>query len=197
MDVKTTPSYKFITWTIDRAIIAPRLGVDLRQYWPYAPFQEMMQVLPFAARASALFLSLLLLTLLICAAPLDLRTLALAGGLFMLPFLVLMAGGVPHPAAVTPAKFALYQVRMLPALAVPVLALAGLAFRKLPPLPRVLGLILMALFMGGYALFGLVTDEQKRNAFEAMVQAGMIAYVFLLALVLRVRRARGAKPSVE
>jgi hypothetical protein len=187
LDVTTLSPYKFITWTVEHAILAPRLGVDVRQYWPYAPYQEMIQVLPYAARASLLFLSMLAMTLLICGTPVELRQVALAAGLFALPFLALMAGGLPHPASVTPAGFALYQVRLLPVLALPALAAAYFALRKLPRLPLVLALILMAFFLGGYALVGLSPDEKKRNAFELLVQVGMIAYVFLLALFIRVR----------
>jgi hypothetical protein len=167
LDVETSPSYKFITWTIDRAILSPRLGVDLRQYWPYAPYQEMVQVLPLAGRPLIFFLSLLMLTLLICGAPVELRRIALTAGLFMLPFLVLMAGGLPHPASITPAKFAGYQVRMLPILAVPVLAIAFFILRKLPRTPLILILVLMALFMGGYALVGLLPDEQNEISSKA------------------------------
>jgi hypothetical protein len=197
LDVETLPTYKFITWTIDHSIVAPRLGVDIRQGWPYAPYQEMIQVLPYAARACLLFLSMLVLTLLICSAPVRLNQVALAAGLFILPFLVLMAGGLPHPASITPAGFARYQVWMLPVLALPALAGAFFALRNLPRLPLVLSLILMAFFMGGYALVGLSSDVQKRNAFELMVQAGMIAYTFLLALFGRVRSAMRSRAETD
>jgi hypothetical protein len=193
LDVKTSSSYKFITWTVENAILAPRLGVDIRQYWPYAPYQEMIQVLPYGARAALLFLCMLAMTLLICGETVQLRQVALAASLFALPFLVLMAGGLPHPASITPAKYALYQARMLPVLALPALAITFFALRRLPRLPLVLILALMAFFLGGYALVGLLSDEKKRNTFEVSVQAGMIAYVFLLALFVRVRSALRTK----
>jgi hypothetical protein len=60
--------------------------------------------------------------------------------------------------------------------------------RKIPRLPLILILILMALFAGGYPLMGLMSDEQKHKALETIVQVGMIAYVFLLALFTRLRR---------
>ena len=78
---------------------------------------------------------------------------------------------------------------MLPVLSIGPLVLAIITLRKLPRLPVVLTLLLMALFMSGYAFVGLLPDEQKRNATESLVQAGMIAYVLVLALFTRVRRA--------
>jgi hypothetical protein len=186
VDTAISPPYHFITWTIDRSILAARLGVDLRQSWPYAPYQKLVDVLPNAARASLLFLTLLILTLLICSAPVDLGQVALTGGLFMVPFLMIMAGGV-HPAWLTPEKFSDFQVGLLPMMAVPILVIGYFVLRKLPRLPRILILALMALFLVGYPLSGLIRDEQSRNAFTSIVQAGMIAYIFLLALILRVR----------
>lgn len=176
-----------IRWKIDRAILAPRLGMSLIQGWPYAPFQEMMVTLPLAARASTLFLALAVITLLLCSMEVRPSQLALLGLLFMVPFLILMSGGIPHPASVSAEKFAAYQVRMLPVLTFLSLILVFLVLRKIPPLPLVLILILMALFAGGYPLVGLL-DEQKRKAFETISQAGMIAYVFLLTLFTRLRR---------
>lgn len=175
-----------IHWKIDHAILAPRLGMSLIQGWPYAPFQEMMVTLPLAARASTLFLAMAVITLLLCSVDIRIRQLTLLGLLFMLPFLILMSGGIPHPASISTDKFDEYQTRMLPVITLLPLAFAFFILRKIPPLPLALILILMALFAGGYPLIGLL-DEQKRKAFEAILQAGMIAYVFLLTLVTRLR----------
>jgi hypothetical protein len=187
LDVKTEPPYKFITWTIERSILALRLGVDMPQDWPYAPRHEMTVALPYAARASMLYLSLAALTLLICSTPVSLRRVALLACLFTIPYLVLMAGGVPAPKFIAPAQFADYQVKMLPVLSALPLILAFIVLRKLTRLPLVLTLALMALFMAGYPFIGLLPDEQKRNVSEGIVQAAMIVYVFALTLYTRVR----------
>jgi hypothetical protein len=187
LDVNSTAGNKVIRWKIDRAILAPSLGMSLIQGWPYAPFQEMMVTLPLAARASTLFLALAVITLLLCSVEVRPSQLALLGLLFMMPFLILMSGGVPHPASISMERFDEYQTRMLPVITLLPLVLAFLVLRKIPPLPLILVLILMALFAGGYPLIGLL-DEQKRKAFETILQAGMIAYVFLLTLFTRLRR---------
>ena len=114
---------------------------------------------------------------------------ALLACLFTIPYLVLMAGGVPAPKSITPPQFAGYQVNMLPVISVAPLVLAAISLRRLPRLPLVLTLVLMALFMAGYPFIGLLPNEQRRNAFEGMVQVAMIAYVFALTLYVRVRSA--------
>jgi hypothetical protein len=188
LDVTTTAGRKVIEWKIDRSILAPRLGMSLIQQWPYAPYQAMIVTLTLAARASMLFLTLAVITLLLCSVEVHPSQLALLGLLFLVPFLVLMSGGIPHPASVSMERFALYQTRLLPVITLLPLVSAFFILRKIPRLPRVLILILMALFAGHYPLIGLVVDEQKRKAFETIVQVGMIAYVFLLALFTRLSK---------
>lgn len=174
-----------IEWKIERSIIAPRLGMSLIQQWPYAPYQAMIVTLPLAARASVLFLTLAVITLLLCSLEVRLHQLALLGLLFLVPFLILMSGGILHPASVSMEQFAVYQARMLPVLTFLPLLFTFFLLRKTPRFPLILILLLMALFAGGYPLIGLLSDEQKRKAFETIVQVGMIAYVFLLALFTR------------
>jgi len=188
LDAKTEGAYKFFVWTIDRAILAPRLGLDVYQRWPYAPYQEMIVTLAYAGRAALLFLSLATITLLICGAPVELRQLALLGALFTLPFLTLMSSLVPAPKSISPALFANSQVNTLPVLGLLPLVFTFLTVRRLPRLPLTLTLVLMALFMGAYTFIARLPDEQKRNAVESMVQVGMIAYIFTLTLFVYVRR---------
>ncbi len=149
-----------------------------------------MVTLPLAARASMLFLALAVITLLICSVEVRPSRIALLGLLFLAPFLVLMSGGIPHPASVSMERFASYQIRMLPVIVLLPLIIAFFILRKIPRIPLVLVLILMALFAGGYPLIGLLNDEQMRNAFEAILQVGMIAYVFLLALFTRLSKVK-------
>ncbi|MBN1430057.1 MAG: hypothetical protein JXB07_16930 [Anaerolineae bacterium] len=187
VETREEPPYQITTWRIDRAIIGPRLGVDLRQMWPYDPYYNLIATLSYAARALVLFLCLVVLTLLICDVPVWPRQMALMASLFALPFLVLMAGDFLRLVSLTPRQFTDWQLWALPVLSILSLSLAFITLRKTPRLPLALVLLIMAAFINGYIRVGLLPDEQKRNAAESMVQVGMIAYVVLLTLFIRVR----------
>jgi hypothetical protein len=150
--------------------------------------------LPFVARAFVLFLSLAVLTSLILGTPISLPQVTLLAGLYTVPYLLLMAGGVPTLGLVTPERFARFQVRMLPVVSILPVVLAILALRRQPRVLSILTVVLMALFMVGYPFVGLLPDDRKRNAIEGGIQIAMIAYVFLLTLFIRVRKL-GAKSS--
>jgi predicted MFS family arabinose efflux permease len=47
---------------------------------------------------------------------------------------------------------------------------------------------LTTFFTLGYPLAGLLTEIRHRNAFDGLVQAGLIVYLFVLALVDRLSR---------
>jgi hypothetical protein len=188
LDVKYEAPYKLITWKIDRAILSPVVGLDIHQGWPYAPYHAMIVGLPYINRALILFLALTVLTLVICGAPVRLWQIALLAGIFTLPVLVLMAGGVPLPSSISPAQFAAYQIRILPVLALIPLFMSCLVLRNLPRFPLVLVLCLMIVFLCGYPQISLLADEQKRNSLFGVVQVGMIAYIFSLSLYMRVRK---------
>jgi len=189
-DIKNENLHSTITWTIDRSILSPHLGVDLWEGWVYSPYHELMVTLPYAARALVLFLSLATVTQVIGRAPVNLRQLALLACLFVFPYLLLMTGAVPAPKTVSPAEYAVYLLKALSVISTFSLLLAFIILRKLQRLPLVLTLVLMALFLIGYPLVGLLPDEQQRGAAEGMIQAGMIGYVFGLALYGRVRSMR-------
>jgi hypothetical protein len=176
-----------IIWTIHDSIMLPRLGVTYIQGWPYAPRHEMVKSLSYSGRALILFLSLAVLTSIVFSVPFQLRQIVLMAGLFSVPFLILMAGGVPAPSWVSQAGFARYQINMLPVLSLVSLALAFWALPRQPRPVLILTLALMVLFMAGYPRIGLLMDEQKRNAIEGGIQVAMIAYVFVLTLFVRMR----------
>lgn len=178
---------RILVWKIDQAILSPRLGFDLRQGWPFSPYQGMIVTMPHAARAAIFFLTLAMLTLLICSIDVRLPQLALLAGLFMIPFLVLMSGGTLYPGSISPAQYATYKINILPVVTIPILVLACFVLRKTPRLPLMLIVVLLAIFAGCYPTIGLL-DEQKRNAMETFVQAGMIAYIFGLTLFVRLRK---------
>ena len=180
---------KLVTWKVANAIAAPRMGIYMTQGWPYAPSHELIVVLPYAARALLFFLAMMAFTLLIAGVPIDLRQFALLAALFCVPFLILMAGGLPLPASVTGADRAPYQVWFLPLLTLLPLSISYKILRGVPPLPRVLILCLMVLFLCAFPFTGLIPDEQKRNAILGAVQVGMIFYIFAFSLFVRVRLA--------
>jgi hypothetical protein len=180
--------YKIMTWTIGRANIAPRLGIDLHQLWPYAPYQQMIVSLRHGADDVVIFLCLAALTLLLVGKTLELRRLALLAGLFMLPYWALMAGGVPLPASVLPAQFAEVQVKVLPVIALISLALTFFVLRGKSRLGWVLMLLLMAFLMVGHPLLEFQLDESKRNAIERAAQIGLVVYTCGLGLFAVIQR---------
>jgi hypothetical protein len=188
LDTTEAPPYKFFSFSVERAVMAPYMGLCVSQQWPYAPYHQMIVSLPYAARASLLFLSMAALTLLICGVTVDMRQIALLGTLFMLPFLILMSGYFPYPDFVPPAQLVMYQIGMLPVISLAPLVTAFFLLKKSTPhLPLELVLFLMALAMAGYVFIGLLPDEQKRNSTETLIQACLIGYVFFLTLYMRLR----------
>jgi hypothetical protein len=99
-----------------------------------------------------------------------------------------MSGYFPYPKALNMGDLAAYQIKMIPVISLLPLGIAYYTLRnKVPKEPLWLILLLMALFMGGYVFLGFLGDEQKRNSAEALIQAGMIGYTFLLTLFTRLR----------
>jgi len=166
--------------------MAPIMGLSVTQKWLYAPYHQMIVSLPYAARASLLFITMAVLTLLICGVRVNIGPIALLGALFLFPFLILMSGYFPYPDSVTPDNLAVYQVRMTPLISLVSLILAFLLLKKTTPrLPLGLVLLLMALSIAGYVFIGFLPDEQKRNSTEALIQACLIGYIFALTLSMR------------
>lgn len=174
-------------WEINRSILTPRIGISLQQGWKYAPYFVINTDLPSVPRASVLFLSLVILTFIICSIRVRLDKMALLAGLYMLPFLFIISGSFFDHSWQTPTVYGANIMWMLPVMVIPSLLLAYFLLRKNPRLPAVLTLILLMLFAGGYPLIGGLMDEQKKNAAETFIQAGMIAYIFGLTLYVRLR----------
>lgn len=195
--------YKIFTWTITESEteIAPRLGIDVNQRWPYAPYHLMLVALQHAPRDAALFLCLAGLTLLALGGDLPLGRLALLGGLFALPAWALMAGGVPLPEAVTPAQFAEAQVKALPVLALLPLGLGIFVLRRAPRPVRwpagLLTLLLMAVLMLANPLLELIPEEPKRRALQTAMQDGLVIYAALGLPLLAALRALLRRPATR
>ncbi len=188
LDVTHMYPYKIFTWKIEKAQIAPHLGISFHQKWPYAPYHQMIASLQNAAHDAALFLCLAALTLLILGDELRLERLALLAGLFALPYWVLMSGGVPLPESVLPAQFAEAQVKALPVLAVLPLVLTLFVLRGHSRTGTALVLLLMAVLMLGHPLLETVPEEPKRRAIESAAQIGPVGYAAGLSLFAVVRK---------
>lgn len=188
MDTHQKDNYNIHSFSLNHVVTAPVIGLSVHQKWPYAPYHQMVVSLPYAARASVFFLTMVVLTLIIYGIRVNTSQVALLGALFLLPFLISMSGYFPYPKALNMGDLAAYQIKMIPVISLLPLGIAYYTLRsKVPKEPLWLILLLMALFMGGYVFLGFLGDEQKRNSAEALIQAGMIGYTFLLTLFTRLR----------
>lgn len=148
----------------------------------------MVVAMPYAATASLFFLTIVMLTWIIYGVQVDLQKIALLGGLFLLPFMIMMSGYFPHPDFIYSGNIAAYQVKMIPFLSLVSVGITYQLLRK--SFSKELlwnNLLLMELSIGGYVLLSFIGDEQKRNATEALIQAGLIGYLFFLTLFTRLR----------
>lgn len=194
MDTYQEGKYKIYKFNLDRVVTTPNIGLSIIQKWPYAPYHQMISAMPYAARASLLFLTLATLTWIIYGFQVDMQKISLLGSLFLIPFLILMSGYFPHPDFIYTGDLAKYQVTMTPVISLVSVGVAYYLLRKtLPKEPLWLTLLLMELSMGGYVLLSFIGDEQKRNATEVLIQASSIGYVFLLTLFTRLRAIGTAK----
>jgi len=166
-----------VNWKIDRAIMAPMLGVQF--VLPAKPVlsPNVLKILRYAARALVLLLSLAAITLVICGLNVEIWRLALVGGIFTAQYLGLL---VVYPAV----NNYVWPVLVLGGLAC---LFDRLALRNLPRLPLILILLLAIVFGMAYPFAGLLPGERERNALDGAVQIGMIIYLFGLTLYTRVR----------
>lgn len=197
MDTYQEGKYNIYKFSLDQAVTTPNMGLSIIQKWPYAPYHQMVAAMPYAARASLLFLSMVMLTWIIYGVQVDMQRAALLGGLFLLPFLIMMSGYFPRPDFIYIGDVAAYQVKMMPVLSLVPVGMAYYLLRKvLSKEPLWLILLLMELSMGGYVMLSFIGDEQKRNAAEALIQTGVIGYLFLLTLITRLRSIGSAEKRI-
>jgi hypothetical protein len=172
-----------LIWRLNQAITTAGMGVALIQ--PEQPGEKVLRVLVNSPLALTMLGAMLALTLLILGLPVNLLDLALLAGIYSVEYLV-MAG-------VSDYFFGFWGSLVLGA--VLTLFLAFLLFRKLPSrLLKVLLLSLIAFFTVLYPLSGLLDQITAWNSFHALLQVGMIVYMFGLSLYARLR-AKGA-PAV-
>lgn len=165
-----------LTWRLNQAITTAGMGVALIQ--PEQPGEKVLRVLVNSPFALTMLGAMLALTMMILGLSVNLIDLALLAGAYCVEYLV-MAGASDF-------FFGFWGSLVLGA--VLTLFLAFLLFRKLPSrLLKVLLFSLIAFFTLLYPLSGLLDQIAALNSFNALLQVGMIVYLFGLSLYARVR----------
>ncbi len=168
-----------LTWKLDRAVTVAGMGVALLQ--PEQPGAQVLRVLLNSPYALTLLITMLALTLIILGEPVRFLELALLSGIYCVQFLV-MAG-------ISDYAFGFWGSLVVGAILTAFLTF--LLFRRHPSrLLKILVYALVAFFTLVYPLAGLLRQVTERNAFDNLVQVGMIVYIFGLALYAAVRRRR-------
>lgn len=170
-----------LTWELDRAITVAGMGVALPQ--PEQPGAQVLRVLVISPYALTLLGAMLALTMLIWGSQVRFLDLALLSAIYSMQFLLM--------AAISDYFFGFWG--SLIAGAALTLALSFLLFRKLPFRPlRVIIYSLVAFFTMVYPLSGLLVELTHQNAFNTLMQVGLILYIVGLSLY-----ANGKKPIIE
>jgi hypothetical protein len=160
-----------LTWNLDRAITVAGMGVALIQ--PEQPGAQVLRVLVIAPYAVTLLGAMLALTMLIWGQRVRFLDLALLLAVYTMQFLLM--------AAISDYFFGFWG-SLIVGVAV-TLVLSYLLFRKLPSRPlRIIIYILIIFFTIIYPLSGLMTELAHQNAFNTLLQAGMIVYLTGLSL---------------
>jgi uncharacterized membrane protein YvlD (DUF360 family) len=160
-----------LTWNLDRAITVAGMGVSLLP--PEQPGAQVLRVLVISPYALSLLGAMLALTMLIWGIPVRFLDLALLSAVYSMQFLLM--------AAISDFFFGFWGSLILGA--VLTLFLSYLLFRSLPTRPmRISVYALIVFFTIVYPLSGLLTELSHQNAFNAMMQVGLILYVAGLSL---------------
>lgn len=171
--IKSTPdgNGSILTWQLDRAITVAGMGVALIQ--PQQPGAQVLRVLVISPYALTLLGAMLALTMLIWGLKVQFLDLALLSAVYTMQFLLM--------SAVSDYFFGFWGSLMLGA--VLTLFLTILLFRKLPSRPlRTIIYLLVAFFTIAYPLSGLLTELEDQNAFNMLLQSGLILYITILSL---------------
>lgn len=173
-----------LTWQLDRAVTTAGMGVLLPT--PEQPGAQVTRVLWNSPYALTLLIAMLALTLMIRGEAVHFLDLALLSSAYCVQFLVM--------AAVSDYFLGFWGSLILGALAT--LLLTYLLFRKRKSrLLRWLIYGLVIFFTIIYPLAGLLPSSSDQNAFDGLVQVGMIIYIFSLTLFTRVRQTNPLPPD--
>jgi hypothetical protein len=160
-----------LTWNLDRAITTAGMGVAL--YQPEQPGAQVLRVLVLSPYALTLLGAMLALTLLIWGLQVRFLDLALLSAVYTMQFLLM--------AALSDYFFGFWGSLLVGAGLT--MFLSFLLFRKLPSRSlRVVIYILVAFFTIIYPLSGLLPELSQQNAFNMLLQSGLILYITLLSL---------------
>ncbi len=171
--IESTPdgNGSILTWELDRAITVAGMGVALVQ--PQQPGAQVLRVLVISPYALTLLGAMLALTMLIWGLKVQFLDLALLSAVYTMQFLLM--------SAISDYFFGFWGSLLLGAALT--LFLAFLLFRKLPSRPlRIIIYLLVAFFTVAYPLSGLLTELSDQNAFNMLLQAGLILYITILSL---------------
>jgi hypothetical protein len=174
-----------LTWKLDRAITVAGMGVALLQ--PEQPGAQVLRVLLISPYALTLLGAMLALTMIIWGLQVRFLDLALLSALYTMQFLLM--------AAVSDFRFGFWGSLFVGAFAT--LFLSYLLFRRLESRPlRITIYSLILFFTIVYPLSGLLTELPRQNAFNALLQAGLILYITGLSLYVSSRKAK-TSPSLS
>jgi hypothetical protein len=160
-----------LTWKLDRAITVAGMGVALIQ--PEQPGAQVLRVLVISPYALTLLGAMLALTMLIWGTQVRFLDLALLSAVYSMQFLLM--------AAISDYFFGFWGALVTGA--VLTLVLSFFLFRRLLSRPlRIIIYVLVAFFTVIYPLSGLLTELAQQNAFNTLMQVGLILYITGLSL---------------
>ena len=166
-----------LTWKLDRSITVMGMGVSLLQ--PEQPGAQVLRVLVISPYALTLLGAMLAMTMLIWGLKVRFLDLALLSAVYTMQFLLM--------AAVSDYFLGFWGSLILGAALT--LFLTYLLFRKLPSRPlKIIIYILVTFFAIAYPLSGLVSDFVKQNAFNTLLEAGLILYITGLTIFVSSRK---------
>ncbi len=173
-----------LTWNLDRAITTAGMGVALVQ--PEQPGAQVLRVLVLSPYALTLLGAMLALTMLIWGLQVRFLDLALLSAVYTMQFLLM--------AAISDYFFGFWGSLLIGAGLT--LFLSFLLFRKLPSRTlRVVIYILITFFTIIYPLSGLMTELSQQNAFNMLLQAGLILYITGISLFVNRSKTEEAAPQ--
>jgi hypothetical protein len=173
-----------LTWNLDRAITTAGMGVALVQ--PEQPGAQVLRVLVLSPYAITLLGAMLALTMLIWGMQVRFLDLALLSAVYTMQFLLM--------SAISDYFFGFWGSLLVGAGLT--LFLSFLLFRKLPSHSlRVVIYILVVFFTIIYPLSGLLTELSQQNAFNMLLQAGLILYITGLSLYVGKNKTEETTPE--
>jgi len=167
-----------LTWELDRAVTVAGMGVALPQ--PTQPGAQVLRVLVLSSYAMTLLGAMLALTMLIWGMTVRFLDLSLLLAVYTMQFLLM--------SAISDYFFGFWGSLVVGAALT--MFLAYLLFRKLPSHPlRIIIYVLVGFFTIVYPLSGLLTELAHQNAFNMLIQVGLILYITVLSLYSRKHKA--------